>query len=207
MKKNPLKLTLIVSLISFTAFFAGCKQDDPVKEDTPELITKATLTFTPKGGGSTVSATATDPDGDGVQNITVDGSINLEKNKTYVLSISLINELALPTDPGYNITDEVEEEGLEHIFFFSWTNNVFSDPIGDGNIDKRSDMVNYEGATNSKDDSGLPLGITTTWTSTATTASGSFRVMLKHQPDLKSELSDSNTGETDLDITFNIVIL
>lgn len=206
-KSNFLKLLIIAISVYSVCSLSGCKQDDPVKEDTPELITRAKLTFAPAGGGSPIIATATDPDGDGVQNITVDGSINLEMNKTYVLSISLINELAVPTDPGYNITDEVEAEGVEHMFFFSWTNNVFSDPAGDGNIDKRSDVVNYEGGVNSKDENNLPLGLTTTWASASTTASGLFRVMLKHQPNLKSETSDSNIGETDLDITFSIEIL
>lgn len=207
LRNNVLKFIVISMSVSSVCFLSGCKQDDPVKEDTPELITRATLTFAPVGGGSPVIATATDPDGDGVQNITVDGSINLEMNKTYVLSISLINELAVPTDPSYNITDEVEAEGVEHMFFFSWTNNVFADPAGDGNIDKRSDVVNYEGGANSKDENNLPLGLTTTWASATTAASGSFRVMLKHQPNLKSETSDSNIGETDLDITFSIEIL
>jgi len=193
-----------VLIITLMGFLEGCNDDDPKKEDTPELITKATLTFAPSGGGSTVTVTATDPDGEGVQDITVDSPINLATSTTYVLTIELINDLAQPSDPGYNITEEVEEEGDEHMFFFSWTNNVFADPAGNGNVDNRDDDVNYTGGLNSRDVNNRPLGLTTTWESAASTASGSFRVLLKHQPDLKSDTSDSDTGETDLDITFTI---
>jgi hypothetical protein len=118
--------------------------------------------------------------------------------------LTLINQLAESTDPAYNITDEVEEEGIEHQFYFGWTGNVFSNPTGNGNIDNKDDAVNYTGGSNSKDANNRPLGLTTSWTSAVNVTSGTFRVLLKHQPDLKSDTSDSNTGETDLDISFTI---
>lgn len=186
--------------IASMAFLGSCDDDDPKKEDTPELITEATLTFTPTGGGTTVTVTATDPDGEGVQDLTVDGPINLALNKTYALNVELINGLADPTEPEYDITAEVEEEGDEHMFFFAWTNNVFSDPDGNGNVDNRADDVNY----NDEDDNGLPIGLSTSWTTVASAASGTFRIMLKHQPDLKSASSTSSTGESDIDLAFTI---
>lgn len=194
---------IIVSSLLLTAaalLFAGCSDDDPKKEDTPELITKVTLTFTPNGGGDPVVVTATDPDGDGLQNIEPDGPINLAADKTYVMTIELINGLAQPSDEAYDITAEVSEERDEHMFFFSWTNNVFSNPAGNGNVDNRNDAVNY----NDEDHNGLPLGLSTTWTSADATASGNFHILLKHQPGLKSATSDATTGETDLDIGFAI---
>jgi hypothetical protein len=192
------------TFIAGTVLFSGCDDDELKKEDTPELITKATLTFTPSDGGSAIVVTATDPDAEGVQDITADGPVNLEANKTYVLTLELINELVDPSHASYYVSDEVEEEGDEHMFFFSWTNEVFSDPSGDGNIDSRSDAVNYTGGANSVDASNLPLGLTTTWTSASTPKSGNLRILLKHQPELKSATSDSNTGETDLDLTFTV---
>ncbi|WP_276374538.1 hypothetical protein [Chryseolinea sp. H1M3-3] len=191
----------VVAVFVAAFVLSGCDDDDPVKEDVPELITTATLAFTPQSGGNVVTVTATDPDGEGIKGIEVDGPINLEANKTYSMSISLINGLAQPSDPAYNITEEVEEEGDEHMFYFSWTNNVFSDPEGNGNIDNRSDEVGYQ----DQDSNALPLGLETSWT-TAAAATGEFRVLLKHQPDLKSATSGSSEGETDLDITFTIVI-
>lgn len=187
-------------LIAAAVFFSGCSDDDPKKEDTPELITKATLTFTPAGGGSAIVVTATDPDGEGVQDMAPDDEIDLAANTEYVLTLQLINGLAEPSDEAYDVTAEVSEERDEHMFFFAWTNNLFSNPAGNGNVDTRSDAVNYD----DEDSNGLPLGLTTTWTSTDATASGTFNIMLKHQPDLKSATSDSNTGETDLDLTFTI---
>jgi hypothetical protein len=203
------RLLTVAFVVSSLLVIQGCKEDDPIKEDVPELITKATLTFTPNGGGAAVVVTASDPDGEGVQDIKVDGTINLSPNKTYVLTIDLINGLAAATAPEYNVTDEVEEEGDEHLFFFAWTNNTFSNPTGNGNIDARADAVNYIGASNSVDANGKPLGLTTTWTSstlTGATLSGTFRVLLKHQPSLKTDTSDSNTGETDLDLTFTLIV-
>jgi len=186
--------------IASMAFLGGCDDDDPKKENTPELITEATLIFTPTGGGTTVTVTATDPDGEGVQDLTVDGPINLVVNKTYTLSIELINGLADPSEEEYDITAEVEAEGDEHMFFYAWTNNVFSDPAGNGNVDNRADDVNY----NDDDANGMPLGLSTSWTTVGSAVSGTFRIMLKHQPNLKSASSTSNTGETDMDLTFTI---
>ena len=206
-KRNTLTSWSILAMTAIIFCLSACKDDDPQKEDVPELITKATLTFTPTGGGAPVMVTATDPDGEGVKSITIDGPINLAPNTTYVLGLSLINGLAAATDPEYNISAEVEEEGDEHQFYFAWTNNVFADPAGNGNIDNRVDPVNYTGASNSKDVNGRNLGLTTTWKTASTTSSalsGTFRVLLKHQPDLKSDTSDSTTGETDLDILFII---
>ena len=87
MKHNTIKsqtklsgfLTLALVALSLMVL-QGCKDDDPKKEDGPELITKATLTFTPNGGGAAVVVTATDAEGEGVQDIKVDGPINLAAN-------------------------------------------------------------------------------------------------------------------------------
>lgn len=194
------RLFSVMLAIASVIYLSGCDDDDPQKEDTPEMITEATLTFTPIGGGTTITVTATDPDGEGVQDLAVDGPINLTTNKTYTLKVELVNGLLEPSEPGYDITEEVEEESDEHMFFFAWTNNVFSDPSGDGNIDTRADDVNY----NDTDDNGLPLGLDTSWTTVAASASGTFRIVLKHQPDLKSASSTATTGESDIDLTFVI---
>jgi hypothetical protein len=62
------------------------------------------------------------------------------------------------------------------------------------------DKINY----NDEDDTGLPIGLSTTWTTSGSTASGTFRIILKHQPDQKSASSDQTMGDTDLDLTFTI---
>jgi hypothetical protein len=198
---KTLRFICLLLVAGSLLFLSGCKKDDPKPENIPEAITKATLTFTP-AGGAPVIVTATDPDGDGPLPRTLSGPINLVKNVSYTLKITLINELAKPTDPEYDIAAEVEEEADEHIFFFAWTNNTFSNPTGNGNVDNRSDAVNYV----DRDTKGLPLGLETSWTTINATGSGTFQVMLKHQPDLKSATSKSTDGESDLDLTFNLTV-
>jgi hypothetical protein len=195
------RLCAVVAAIVAGAFTSGCDADDPTREDTPELITKATLTFTPASGGPAVVVTAIDPDGLGVQNMIVSGPVILVPSENYVLTIDLINELAQPNDPAYDIGEEVAEEGDEHLFFFSWTNNVFRDPAGDGNIDNRADDVNYL----DEDSNAFPLGLQTSWVAGGV-SSGALRVVLKHQPELKSATSTSLMGETDLDLQFAVTI-
>lgn len=198
---KTLRFICLLLVAGSLLFLSGCKKDDPKPENIPEAITKATLTFTP-AGGAPVIVTATDPDGDGPLPRTLSGPINLMKNVSYTLSITLINELAKPTDPEYNVTEEVEEEADEHMFFFAWTNNTFSNPTGNGNVDNRSDVVNYVDS----DSKGLPLGLETSWTTINATGNGTFQVILKHQPDLKSATSKSTDGESDLDVMFNLTV-
>ena len=196
------RLACLLFLCGSLLFLGSCSKDDPKPENIKEAITKATFKFTPAAGGASVTVTATDPDGDGPLPRTLSGPINLVKNVSYTLSITLINELAKPTDPEYNVTEEVEEEADEHMFFFAWTNNTFSNPTGNGNVDNRSDVVNYVDS----DSKGLPLGLETSWTTINATGNGTFQVILKHQPDLKSATSKSTDGESDLDVTFNLTV-
>ena len=191
---------VVLTLVLTTSL--SCLQE-PVKEDIPELITKAVLTFTPTAGGPAVVVTASDPDGEGFQDISPDGPIILLQNSTYNLSVTLINELTDPTSPGYDITDEVRNEGTEHIFFFAWINNLFFAPSGNGNVDNRNDELIYMDV----DTAGLPIGLATNWTTVSAIGTGTFRIMLKHQPGIKTSTSGSKDGETDLDITFNVEVL
>jgi hypothetical protein len=194
--KNSLYLLLILST---TFVQTSCDEEEPAKEDTPELITKVTLTFTPVGiVADSIVVTATDPDGIGIQDIKPDKEIELDINTTYTLTIQLINGLLDSTEPGYNVTDEVQKEGAEHMFFFSWT-GAFAAPADDGNIDNRNDPVNY----NDEDENGLPIGLSTNWTTIDEVSTDKkFNIRLKHQPELKSASSTAEDGETDVDLEF-----
>lgn len=194
------------SLLALTIIFGviSCGDDDepsaPAEENAEEVITDVMLTFTPQGGGATVTARAQDPDGDGPQDLQVLGDITLQSASNYELTLSLTNE-ENPIDIE-DITAEIRDEAEEHMFFFSWTDGLFSDPTGNGNVDNRSDAVNYDDV----DGDGLPLGLTTSW-STGPSASGSFRVILKHQPDgIKTATSGISDGDTDIDISWQIVL-
>ncbi|WP_425391708.1 hypothetical protein [Ekhidna sp.] len=189
---------LWILFLSF-GFVVGCSDDDDHDHDHDgeEAINEVVLTFTPTGSGNEVSATWFDPDADGTENPTI-GTIDLVAGVTYTLDIELSNTLE-----GEDKTSEIAAEADEHMFFFAFTNDIFSDPTGNGNIDNRSDAVNYE----DEDDNGLPLGLETSWTTGSSTASsGTFQIILKHQPGLKTADSGVSVGGTDLDISFEINI-
>ena len=169
--------------------------DAPPCENEEEIITDVVLTWTPVGGGDPVVATATDPDGEGVLDLMEEGPINLQENTEYTLTVELRNDLE-----GEDITTEIMEEDDEHQFFFEFTEGIFSSPEGDGNIDNRDDPVNY----NDFDENNLPVGLSTGWTTATTMSGGSFRIVLKHQPDIKSATSTADDGGTDIDLTFVI---
>lgn len=164
-----------------------------------EVINQIVFTFTPAGGGDAVSSTWFDEDGEGVGNPTVD-DINLAANMEYELSITLANTLGMEAE---DITAEIMEEDDDHMFFFSFTNDMFSNPSGNGNIDNRNDPLIY----NDQDGNGLPVGLLTNWTTGgATTSAGNFNLVLKHQPGQKTATSDATVGGTDVDITLPINI-
>ncbi|KXX69954.1 hypothetical protein [Flammeovirga sp. SJP92] len=196
---NFFKKYSLVALLLSGCFFTSCDKDDDVPEPENELevITDVKLVFTNTADDTdVVEATAQDPDGPGVEDLVIKDAINLGTGKTYALSFEIMNNLE---EPGEDIGEEIKEENDEHQFFFGFSTDAFSDPSGNGNIDTASDDINY----NDTDDNGNPVGLSTTWTTSASTLSnGEFRVVLKHQPDVKTSTSTVNDGDTDFDLKF-----
>ena len=189
----------LLAILSATIAFTSCKKDDEVPEEENELevITDVKLVFTNVDDGTDiVEARANDPDGEGVEELTILDDINLDTSKTYVLTFEVFNNL---DTPGEDIGAEILEEDDEHQIFFSFNNDAFANPAGNGNIDNASDPLNY----NDSDDNGNPVGLSTNWTTSSTQLSGgTFRVRLQHQPDVKTATSGSNDGDTDFDLSF-----
>lgn len=199
--KNLRLLTLLIATIAMI----GCSDDDdaPEEENVVEVFTDVTLIFTPQGGGTPVTARAQDPDGTGAAGLELlDPAITLATGTTYTLTFEILN--ALDANDVEDIGEEIEEEDDEHQFFFSFTDGAFANPTGNGNIDTASDPINYEDEdSDAQDGSGNPVGLETTWTTSDTaSAGGNFTVLLKHQPDVKTATSDSNTGDTDFNLSF-----
>ncbi|MEO1254462.1 MAG: hypothetical protein AAFY41_06205 [Bacteroidota bacterium] len=201
--KNPI---FLLSLLLSLAVIVSCSDDDGASMDDDddneeeETITEVILTFTPDDGGDDVTARWFDADGDGAGDPTIE-TIELIEGVEYDLSITLTNTLE---DPDEDKTAEILSEDDEHMFFFGFTAGTFADPTGNGNVDNRSDDINY----NDQDENGLPVGLSTTWTAGEhTEATGEFNVVLKHQPGEKSATSDISIGGTDLDIDFPIDIV
>ena len=202
---NPFKNLQLLAILFSVITIIGCSNDDdiaPEEENEVEIFTDVTLIFTNTADNSdVVRASAQDPDGTGIQELQILDAITLAADTEYTLTYEILNALD-PSDVE-NIGDEILEEDNEHQFFFSFTENVFSDPIGNGNIDAAADPINY----NDADENGNPVGLSSAWTTGGTASSeGSFTVRLQHQPDVKTATSGSNDGDTDFELTFALTI-
>ena len=198
--KNIFKLNYLLYAVLTLFIFTACEEDEaaPEEENEVEVFTDVKLVFTPTGGGAVVEAAAQDPDGAGVQELQVLGAINLAANTSYTLTMVIENCLESPCEL---MNEEIEEEDDEHQFFFAFTNDAFTSPAGNGNIDSASDPINY----NDSDGNGNSLGLNTSWT-TGSASTGTFTVQLQHQPDVKTATSGSTDGDTDFALTFNLNI-
>ena len=200
MKKNIFKLNILLYSLLSLVIFTACEDDDvvPEEEEEMEVITDVTLVFT-SDAGAVVTASAQDPDGEGVQELVVLDEIQLQAGTNYTLTFDIMNNLE---SPGEDIGDEIAEEDDEHQIFFAWTEGAFSNPTGNGNIDNASDPVNY----NDADGNGNPLGLNTSWTAGDPTTAASFTVRLQHQPDVKTSTSGASDGDTDFELQFRLTI-
>ena len=198
--KNLFKLNYLLYAVLTLFIFTACEEDEaaPEEENEVEVFTDVKLVFTPTGGGAAVEAAAQDPDGAGVQELQVLGAINLAANTSYTLTMVIENCLESPCEL---MNEEIEEEDDEHQFFFAFTNDSFTSPAGNGNMDNASDPINYIGF----DGNGNPVGLNTNWT-TGSASTGTFTVQLQHQPDVKTATSGSTDGDTDFALTFNLNI-
>lgn len=182
------KFLFIAFLFSTSLFFIACDPDDPEPIVEPEVITTLNYTLTPMGGGTTVTLSFQDLDGDGGTAPTITEGI-LATNETYTGSLELLNESESPSE---NITEEIEAEDDEHQFFFATTVSNLS--------------VGYT----DQDDNGNPIGLTTTMT-TGDAATGTITIILRHQPDKSAsgvssgDISNAG-GETDIEVTFPISV-
>jgi hypothetical protein len=188
MKKKMFK-PFMLALGALSLVVASCKKDDVKPTDDhdhndSELITTLELKFSGKGksgADTTFVVTFNDPDGDGGKVATQFDTINLLKNSSYNVEVTLLDKSKTPAD---TISNEVLEEANEHLFFYS------SNPIG---------LVNV--AITDKDGNGKNLGLKSTWTTT-NAGSGKVKVKLMHQPGVKD--GTSATGDTDVEVDFQV---
>lgn len=194
----------IFTLLLTSVIFTSCNKDDdtvPEEENEEEVITDVKLIFTnTTDANDIVEARAQDPDGEGVKELEILDTINLDASTSYTLTYEIMNNLE---SPGEDIGAEIAEEDDEHQLFYSFTNNAFSSPTGDGNIDDATDALNY----NDTDDNSNSVGLNTSWTTPSTgLTEGTFTVRLQHQPDVKTSTSGATDGDTDFELTFVLKI-
>ena len=182
--KSYLTLALAGSLLAFTS----CDDHDHEPHDHEgELITTVTLTMTPQGGGTPVTATYRDIDGPGGEApVMTPANVVLQAGTVYNTTITLMDESHHDED----ITAEIREKGAEHEFFF------MPSPADLATVTKTD-----------RDSNNRPIGLENTIETSATPKAGTLRVVLKHQPGgLKTDNSNINTGESDVDVTYSITI-
>lgn len=185
MKKELFKFSLLLAAV-FSLVLSSCSKDNDDEENAEEVITTLQLTFVPVGGGTTATYKFDDADGPGGTN-PVQDEIVLAPNKTYNVTVQLLNKTVNPVE---DLTTEVAAESQAHRFFYQ--------PSAAGNITV-SNLNN--------DAAGIPLGISSTWT-TGAAATGTIRITLRHypgNPPNKAAMDDVNSSKssTDIEVDFN----
>lgn len=182
-KEMMFPTSLLVNLFVMMLLVVGISScgDDPEPVNEEEVITTVTVTLTPTGGGIPVTLKFYDADGDGSIAPVKTISGNLSTNKTYSGAISLQNE-SQPTP--IDITTEVRNEAIHHLFCFNVTGS------------------NLTVVANDTDSKGLPIGLSSTWTTTSAGAA-TVKITLRHQFETKTG-SCPGDGETDVEVDFNV---
>jgi len=196
--KNLRKVSLyLVALLAFG--FASCESEDPEKENDGEVITDVTLKFQELNAsnalvGSVLSFKASDPQGIEVGKTPTIQSISLAKGKKYQMTIEVTNAIK-----GEDITQEILTEAAAHQFFF--LGQVFESSFF---------SIQYADA------GGVALGLKTivTVSSSTGTNNSNMRVVLRHDLNKSFPGASSPTfanfaqagGETDLDLTFPVIL-
>lgn len=198
--KTYQKLSFLI-LSAAVISLSSCNSEDPVPENDGEVITDVTLVFTELDAsgaviGSPFSFSASDSEGIEVGTSPEVDEITLEAGKTYQMEIEVGNAIE-----GEDITEEILEESDEHQFFF----------LGSAFIGTTAPL-SYSYA----DAGGIALGVKGMLVVEASPAvnTGMFRVVLRHDLNKDFEGADNPNfenfvnagGETDLDITFPLIL-
>ena len=191
------RLAILVMLI-------GCGADGG-GENAGELITTVVLEFTP-AGGTPLTFTFNDADGDGGMPPTVD-PVMLMNGAAYNLAIKFENRLEMPAE---DITMEVRDESDQHQVFLTGT-------AVDGPATNQP-TAPLEHTYTDRDINNLPIGLANGISAAAGT--GTLIVTLRHMPpinDMPVKASDTATkvktggfaaigGENDVNVTFNVTV-
>jgi hypothetical protein len=176
-------------LTALLMLFSGCSKEEHEPHDDNELITTVKLQFTSVTSPSSPVKTFywRDLQGDGVVD-SID-PIVLDKNSTYDMDISLLDETKTPV---VDISKEIENEGDVHLFIFKST------PLG---------LLSHK--SKDLDKNGLAIGLKGEVKVQYAGGNGKFSVVLKHQPPVNGKATKDGTdtpGSTDLDIEFPVNI-
>ena len=181
------RLRQLLAFAAFTLAFASCSKTVEEEENDNEVITTVQLQFTPVSGGAALTYKWEDLDGDGGSAPVID-MITLAANKAYNVQLLLMDKTKNPVD---TISNEVLEEAVDHRFYF--------EPSAGSNITV-SNLSN--------DPNGVPVGLTSTWTTTAA-ATGTIKITLRHYENggkAAGDLVNSTKSSTDAEVSFSTTV-
>lgn len=169
--------------------FTACSDDEDIPEHIheEELITTMEIVLSPQDFGEVVTLSYRDLDGDGPGEPIIENGV-LMANATYFGEIILLNETV---EPAEDISLEIEEEGADHQFFF---HNDFG----------------AETSYKDQDENANPIGLLFEL-KTNTPGTGSFQVILRHEPDktapgVKEGNIENAGGTTDISVNFEVEV-
>jgi hypothetical protein len=201
-------ITTIAMLATLATAFTSCKKDKKTEPEAPappinqgELITTMKVTLTDTITNVSATYVFSDLDGAGGNAATfgnggADSVINITANKAYFTKILLLDESKSPVD---TISNEVEEEGIDHMFFFNGisptgTTSYITDLNGGTTIKYLDSDANNRG-----------IGLLTLWTAPLTPMPKEpLLIELKHQPSVKD--GSYAPGETDIQVGFKLKV-
>ena len=191
-RRLSIALSCVVAIFGF-----ACSDSAPTSSGSSAgeegLITTATVTLTPQGGGTAITLQFKDLDGAGGTAPNID-TLKVALGTTYNGTILLQNEAATPAE---DITVEVKNEAEEHQIFYTTGGSFAIATVAV--TDTESDY-----GTNAGTD--LPVGIAFTLTVPNNAGNGTLRVILSHfDDDAKNGTTQSN--ESDIDITFQVTVM
>jgi hypothetical protein len=184
------KFSQLAVIFAFLGLFGtSCTKDDPKPENEQEEINSMVVTFAPTGGGAPVVFSFLDADGPGGLAPVITAPA-LQANTTYNVGVTVAKVKNGVTE---NKTPEITAEGAKHQFFF-----IFN-PTG---------LAQH--SYSDTDASNRPIGLANRVV-TGAAASGTLRLVLRHELNKAfAGLNASNYpqagGETDIEVSFNVVI-
>ena len=179
-----MKLKLILVFLLPMFLFFSCEKEDPVIPNEEELITTLIFTLQPVTGGDAIEFKFQDIDGDGGNPPEI-STAPLLANTTYSGTLTFLNEL---NTPALDITEEVKDEAESHQVFYQSAMYPLT--------------ITYE----DEDSNGNPLGVKTTVV-TSTAGTGELTIILRHLPIKPNNGNPSEAGgETDIEVTFPVVV-
>ena len=178
----------VVAVLS-TAFSACNLLSDPHDDhsDDHDVITTVRMSLTTMGLNDTTDYTWEDIDGIGGNNPNRIDTVFLESGKQYSGMLNLTNRAKSPAE---DMTSEIREDADEHQIFYTLSNNLGTITVTD------------------RDGRNLPLGLTFTVGVEAMRAglSGTMKVTLYHYDDESDKNGTDPSNETDVEVSFPVVV-